>query len=42
MIKDTPSRHCVDVHSVFPCVGKCTANNPAFPNGMGEINVLRH
>ena len=30
-----------DVHSVaFPCVGKCVANNPAFPNGMGEISVL--
>ena len=30
-----------DVHSVaFPCVGKCMANNPAFPNGMGEISAL--
>lgn len=30
-----------NVHSVaFPCVGKCVANNPAFPNGMGEISVL--
>ena len=40
-MKDARSRHCMDVHSVaFPCVGKCVANNPAFPNGMGEISVL--
>ena len=31
-----------NVHRVaFLCVGKCVANNPAFPNGMGEISVLR-
>ena len=39
MMKDAPSRHCMDVHSVFPCVGKCTANNPAFPNA-GFVRVL--
>ena len=40
-MKDTRSRHRMDVHSAaFPCVGKCVANNPAFPNGMGETSVL--
>ena len=40
-MKDARLGHRMDVHSaVFPCVGKCTANNPAFPSGMGEISVL--
>ena len=39
--KDARLRHRMDVHSAaFPCVGKCAANNPAFPSGMGEISVL--
>ena len=37
-MKDVHSRHRMDVHSAaFPCVGKCAANNPAFPNGMGKL-----
>ena len=40
-MKDTPSRHRLDVHSAeFPCVGKCMVNSHALPNGMGEISVL--
>ena len=40
-MKDAHSTHRMDVHSAaFPCVGKCAANNPAFPNGMGETSVL--
>ena len=40
-MKDAHSRHRMHVHSVaFPCVGKCAANNPSFPNGMGETSVL--
>ena len=40
-MKDARLRHRMDVHSAaFPCVGKCAANNPAFPSGMGEISVL--
>ena len=40
-MKDARSRHRMHVHSAaFPCVGKCTPNNPSFPNGMGETSVL--
>ena len=41
VMKNARLRHRMDVHSAaFLCVGKCAANNPAFPSGMGEISVL--
>ena len=41
VMKDARSRYRMHVQSTaFPCVGKCTANNPSFPNGMGETSVL--